>query len=391
MNIVTMNPVGIHIVKVASRKEWNDFISLPRMIYKDCKQYVPDLDLDIRSTFNQKTNAGLECSDVQPLIAYKDGVPVGRIAGIINHRANEIWNTKTVRFGFIEFIDDQNVSAALLDAVEQWGREHGMSTIQGPMGITDFDKEGMLIEDFDMLGSIISIYNHPYYPVHMERHGYAKAADWVHVRVTMPPETPEKFTKIARMVKQRYKVHVRKITRKEMRGEKGRQMFDVLNKAYAPLFGFSRLSDRQVSDFIRTYLPLVDMNLVPVIENDKGDIVGMAASLGSLSHAFRKTQGRLLPFGWWHILKSLKLKREDTVDMILIGLLPEYQGKGINALFFDDLVPLYNKYHFTYAEAAPQLETNIKELSQWEYFPEYKICKRRRCYRKDISMGIQEI
>lgn len=375
----------IQVKKVETKREMNDFVRLPRELYEGCPYYVPDLEMDIRETFDPRKNAGLEFSDIQPFIAYDaDGKAVGRIAGIINHRANEKWKTKNVRFGLIEFIDDPDVSAALLHAVEAWGKERGMKHIQGPMGIFDFDKEGMLVEDFDQLGSMITIYNPPYYPKHLEALGYEKEVDWVQIRIDVPEDVPAKYARVAKLSKEMFGLHVRKLTQKDIAQGYARKVFELLNQAYAPLFGYTELSDRQIDDYAKRYIPLMDLELVPIIENEAGELIGVAITMTSLSHALQKSEGRLLPFGWFHLVRALKWKRDEKAELFLIAVRPDYQGLGVNALVFDDLIPIYNKLHIRWAETGPQLETNVKELSQWKPLnPSFT--KRRRCYTKRIN------
>lgn len=377
---------NIVVVKADTRGRMNDFVSLPRHLYKDCAQYVPDLDIDVRNTFDPHKNAGLENSDIQAFVAYSaDGRCVGRIAGIINRRANEKWNVKAVRFGMIEFIDDQRVSRALVEAVEEWGAARGMTRIQGPMGISDFDKEGMLVEDFDLTGSMISIYNPPYYPVHMERMGFVKEVDWVQYRIKVPPAVPDKFLRVTSLVQKRFGLSFKKMTKEELvSGGYGKKIFALLNLAYSPLFGFSELSDRQVDDFLRQYIPIIDTRLLTGVEDRDGRLIGIAITTHSLSHALQKSRGKLLPWGWFHLLRSLRWRHEGKVELMLIAVHPEYQGMGVNALFFADLIPIYNEYGITLAETGPQLEHNLKELSQWKTLAPETV-KRRRCYQKDIN------
>lgn len=374
----------VTVKKVETAHEMNDFVKLPNLIYSDSPYYIPDLEMDVKDTFNPK-NVALEQCNIQAFIAYdEENKPVGRIAGIINHRANKKWNTKTVRFGFIEFTDDPKVSTALLSTVEQWGKEHGMDSIQGPMGIFDFDKEGMLIEDFDQIGSMITIYNPPYYPKHLEMLGYKKEVDWVQIRIEVPKEIPSKYARVAHLSEEMFGLHVRKLTNADIykRGY-GKKVFHLLNKAYTPLFGYTELSDRQIDLYINRYLPFIDKQLLPVIENDAGEIVGVAITMGSFSHALQKSKGKLFPFGWYHLLRAIKWKKEDKVEMMLIGIHPDYQGLGVNAMIFNDLIPIYNKNHFKWAETGPQLETNVRELNQWQPLNP-TLTKRRRCYKKDL-------
>lgn len=374
----------IDVVKVSSKRQLDDFISLPATIYRDCQQYVPDLESDTRSLLAPKRNPAFEFSAIQPFVAYCGGSAVGRIVGIINRKANERWQTCNVRFALIEFVDDRRVSAALLQAVAEWGRSLGMDRIEGPLGITDFDKEGMLIEDFDLTGTMSTIYNPPYYHLHLEALGFGKEVDWLQVRIEVPREVPARYARTAQYAREQIGLRVVKLTNGQiLRGGYGKKVFDLLNTAYSPLFGFSQLSERQVDDFLRKYLSLIDKRLIPVVLNAEGEVVGVAVTMGCLSQAMRKARGRLWPLGWWHLLKALKWRREGSAEMLLIAVRPDYQGLGVNALFFDDLIPIYNQLGFRWAETGPQLEDNVRELSQWKPLkPQY--VKRRRCYTKKI-------
>lgn len=375
----------ICIKPVVSRGEMNDFIHIVDRIYKDCPQYVPDLESDIREFFNIKTNPGLEFSDVQAFVAYRGKECVGRIVGIINRRANEKWKVQNARFSMIEFIDDVDVAKALLDTVAEWGRQRGMTALQGPLGITDFDKEGMLIEDFHLTGTMSTIYNPDYYPRHLEALGFQKEADWVQIRVVIPKEVPDKYVRVAEFARRRLHLRVIKLTNDDIfKRDYGHKIFHLLNQAYSPLFGYSELSDKQTDLFIKKYLGLIDKRFMPIIVNEQEEVVGAAITMGCLSQAMQKAHGRLLPFGWFHLLKALKWKNEGSVEMLLIAVRPDLQAKGVNALFFDDLIRVYNQAGIKWAETGPQLEYNMRELSQWEPMsPEF--VKRRRCYVKEIG------
>ena len=374
----------VEVRKVTCRRNMDDFVRLPRLMYRGVPQYVPDLERDVVAVFCRKSNPGLEFSDVQPFVAYRDDVPVGRIAGIVNRKANERWQQRVVRFGLIEFIDDLDVSRALLDAVAQWGQEQGMDTLQGPLGITDFDKEGMLVEDFHLTGTMNTIWNPDYYPRHMEALGFQKAVDWLQIRLGIPKETPLRYSRTAQYVREQIGLRVVKMGDAGIEPRRyARQALEMFNEAYAPIFGFSALSETQITAFLDRYLPLLDRQMAPIVLNEQGEVVGAAVTIGSLSRALQKADGRLWPTGWYHLLKALKWKHEDTVEMLLVGVRPDYQGMGVNALFFDDLIPIYNRYGFKWAETGPQLEDNIRELSQWKALqPEY--VKRRRCYIKEL-------
>ena len=374
----------VEVRKVTCRQSMDDFVRLPRLMYRGVPQYVPDLERDVVAVFCRKSNPGLEFSDVQTFVAYRDDVPVGRIAGIVNRKANERWQQRVVRFGLIEFIDDLDVSRALLDAVAQWGQEQGMDTLQGPLGITDFDKEGMLVEDFHLTGTMNTIWNPDYYPRHMEALGFQKAVDWLQIRIGIPKETPLRYSRTAQYVREQIGLRVVKMGDAGIEPRRyARQALEMFNEAYAPIFGFSALSETQITAFLDRYLPLLDRQMAPIVLNEQGEVVGAAVTIGSLSRALQKADGRLWPTGWYHLLKALKWKHEDTVEMLLVGVRPDYQGMGVNALFFDDLIPIYNRYGFKWAETGPQLEDNIRELSQWKALqPEY--VKRRRCYIKEL-------
>jgi GNAT superfamily N-acetyltransferase len=372
------------IRQVEGNKLMDEFIRVPRIIYQDCPQYVPDLDSDVRKLFDVRETPGLEFSDIQPFIAYRDGKLAGRVVGIVNRKANKRWETKNVRFSMIEFVDDMEVSRALLQAVEEWGRTHGMEMMQGPLGITDFDKEGMLVEDFDMIGSINTIYNPEYYHRHMETLGLEKEVDWLQVHIDIPQDVPARYARVAQYAREQIGLRLIKLTNKQIFEEGyGKRVFDLLNEAYKPIFGFSALSPKQMDRFLNKYIKMVDKQLIPVILNDKDEMVGVAVSMGSLSKSMQKTHGRLLPFGWYHLVKALKWHHEDNAEMLLIAIRPDYQGLGVNAMFFDDLIPIFNKCGFKWAETGPQLEDNVRELTQWKPLHP-KFVKRRRCYKKKI-------
>lgn len=373
----------IRIIKVRNRKQMDDFLNIVEVIYKDNRCYVPELYSDVKDVFNPRRNSAFSFCEVERFVAYAGGKCVGRVAGFINHRSNRRWNIRCVRFGYLEFIDNFLVAGALLDAVEQWGREYGMNTIQGPMGITDFDKEGMLIEGFERQGSMIDIYNPPYYPSFLEAMNYRKAVDWVQMRINIPQNMPEKYMRAARYVRERTGLHVNKMTLREMKGDYGLQAFALLNECYANLFGFTPFTEKQMHEFIHKFAPLANLELIPVIENDKGEIVGVAVMAFCLAEALKQTRGRLFPMGWWSLMKALKWKRSNHLDMLLIAVHPVYQGMGVNALFFEDLLPICQRYRIKWAETGPMLEDNLPMLSQWKLFnPE--IIKRRRCYTKEL-------
>lgn len=377
--------MSITIKPVTTKKEMKQFICFNYDLYKDSPYAVPDLYTDVRDTFDPSTNAAYEFCEAQPFIALRDNKVVGRIAAIINHKANSAWEKQCVRFGWVDFIDDAQVADALFATVEQWGKERGMTEVQGPLGFTDFDPEGMLIEGFDRIGTMATIYNYPYYPKHMERMGYEKDADWVEYLLTAPTELPEKHARITRIVKEKFGLRVVKYTsHKKLAQERGVAIFEMLNEAYAHLYGYSALSEKQIQQYIKAYLPLLDLRLVPLIVDKDDNLIGFAVLLPSLAKAFQKARGRMFPFGWWHLIKALKWNDTQTSEMLLIAVKPEYQGRGAVALLFADIIPIHYELGYRYSESNPELEVNTKIQSQWDYF-ERENHKRRRAYKKHIG------
>jgi GNAT superfamily N-acetyltransferase len=377
--------MAIVIKKVTTKRELKRFIRFNYHMYKDNPYSVPDLFDDMLNTFNKKKNAAFEFCEADYFLAYKDDKLVGRVAAIINNRANEKWNTKTVRFGWIDFIDDLEVSKALTDTVEQWGKERGMENIQGPLGFTDFDAEGMLVEGYDQLSTMATIYNYPYYITHMEKLGFVKDADWVEYKIYIPDAIPEKHRRISEIVMQKYHLHIKKYTSsRKISKEYGEAIFDLMNEAYSPLYGYSPLTPNQIKQYIKMYLPIVDLRMITLIVQDDGTLVGVGLSMPSLAVALQKAHGRLLPFGWYYLLKSLFIKHAKFLELLLVAVKPEYQNKGVNALLFYDLIPAYQKMGFIYAESNPELEVNGKVQSQWEYF-KHEQHKRRRAFIRKIQ------
>ncbi len=375
----------VSVIPVTTKREMKQFICFNYKLYKDSPYAVPELYSDVRDTLDPEKNAAFEFCEAQPFIALRGGEVVGRIVAIINHKANAAWNKKAVRFGWVDFIDDAEVADALFATVEQWGRERGMTEVHGPLGFTDFDPEGMLVEGFDRIGTMATIYNYPYYPVHMERMGYAKDVDWVEYLLTAPEALPEKHARITRIVKEKFGLRVVKYTsHAKLARERGIAIFELLNEAYAHLYGYSALSPKQIQQYIDMYLPLLDLRLVPLIVDKEDHLIGFGVLLPSLAQAFQKARGYMLPFGWWHLIKALKWNRTQTTEMLLVAVKPEYQGKGAVALIFDDIIPVHHKLGYKWSESNPELESNNKVQAQWDYF-ERENHKRRRAYVKHLG------
>lgn len=377
--------MSVEIKKVTTKSDLKRFIRFNYEFYKNNPYSVPDLYDDMLNTFSPQKNAAFEFCEADYFMAFRDGKMVGRVAAIINRRANETWNKKTVRFGWIDFIDDIEVSTALIDTVKQWGKERGMTEMEGPLGFTDMDAEGMLVEGFDQLSTMATIYNYPYYPQHMEKLGLVKSADWVEMKIYVPDTIPEKHKRISEIISKRYNLHIRKLkSKKEVyKTGIGHEIFRLINEAYTPLFGYSRMTERQIDQYVSMYVPVLDLRMVTLVENEKNELVAVGISMASLSRALQKAKGRLLPFGWWYLLKALMWKRPKVLDLLLVAVRPDYQGKGANALLFTDLIPIYKKMGFEYAESNPELEMNDKVQNQWQYFKTEQH-KRRRCFKADI-------
>lgn len=374
---VEIRPVNLN------KREIKRFVEFGNSLYKGNDCYVPPLLFDEVDTFIPSRNPAFDFCDAALFMAWRDGKPVGRIAVLVNRKVNESSGRREARFGWIEFIDDEEVFDALMDAAEGWARSRGMDQMIGPMGFTDMDHEGMLIHGFDEEGTAATIYNHPYYPRHMERRGYAKDVDWVEYRMTVPDKVPDKYQRIADIVSRKYGLQTLTFKRvKDLADEFGRPLFHLINRAYRDLYGYSPLTDRQIDYYISHYLSVLRLDCLCVIVDSDRRLVGAGISMPSLSKALRKSGGRLFPTGWYHLLKALR-GRNDIVDLMLVAIDPAYQNKGVNALLFSHLLPNYIRNGYKYAESNLELEDNEAVQLQWQYF-DRRLHRRRRAYRRTI-------
>lgn len=376
--------MSITIKEIAGNRALKKFVKFSIDLYNGNEYYVPALVLDEVGTLSAKSNPAFDFCESVYYMAYRDGNPVGRIAGIINHKVNEKTGEKSARFSFVDFIDDKEVSKALFGAVENWARSKDMDTLDGPLGFTDMDPEGMLVEGYDQLGTQASIYNYPYYVDHIEALGFKKAVDWVEYKIKVPECVPEKHQRISDIVQRKYNLRVLKFkkTSEVYAGNYGQKIFDLINAAYDELYGYSALSQRQIDYYVKMYIPLLRLENVALIVDQEDNLIAVGIAMPSLSKALQKSRGRLFPFGFIHLLKALKGKN-DGVDLLLVAVRPDYQSKGVNALLFSDLIPVFIRNGYKYAESNPELEMNEKVQSQWQYF-ERKQHKRRRAYTKKI-------
>ncbi len=376
--------MSITIKEIAGNRALKNFVKFSIDLYEGNEYYVPSLVLYEVGMLSAKSNPVFDFCESVYYMAYRDGNPVGRIAGIINRKVNEKTGEKTARFGFVDFIDDREVSKALFDAVENWARSKGMNEIHGPLGFTDMDPEGLLVEGYDQLGTMASIYNYPYYVDHIEGMGYEKAVDWVEYKIKVPECVPEKHQRISDIVQRKYNLRILKFKKASeiYAGNYGQKIFDLINQAYADLYGYSDLSQRQIDYYVKMYIPLLRLENVTVIVDENDDLIAVGIAIPSMSRALQKSRGRLFPFGFIHLLKALKGKN-DGVDLLLVAVRPDYQSKGVNALLFSDLIPVFIRNGYKFAESNPELEENEKVQSQWQYFERHQH-KRRRAYVKKI-------
>lgn len=376
--------MAVIISEVKTRKELKKFVQFGIDLYENCESFCPPLIFDELNTLDSKKNPAFDVCEAIYFLAYKDGKIVGRIAGIINKQANAHWNVQKVRFGWFDFIDDKEVSKALLDAVVAWGKSKGMNALNGPVGFTDLDHQGLLLEGYEYLSLMAALYNYPYYVEHFDAYGLTKEADWVEIRVQVPEVLPEKMSRVANLIADRYKVKATHVKNsKELIKRYGYSFFDLIDTAYKQLYNYSPLTEKQKKYYSDLYFPILNFDLVSLLVNEKDELVGVGVAMPNISKELRKTKGKLFPFGWYHLLKALNSKTYESSDLLLIAVRPDYQNKGINSLIFTDQLPFYQKHQVKYASVTAILETNMKSMSNFLLF-DHEVYKRRRAYIKEI-------
>lgn len=372
--------MGLEVRKITTQKQLKQFIEFANNLYKDCPYYCPPLFFDELNIFNPQKNPALDHSEMQLFMAYRDGAVVGRIAALINHKANQHWNDKRVRFGWMDFVDDMEVSQVLLDAVRQWGSERGMTAMNGPVGFTDWDHQGLLLQGFDYVAPLASLYNYSYYAKHLEVYGLQKEVDWIEYQITPPQTVPERVRRVSQIVSERYHVRVDKVhSAKELNQKYGLTYMDVLDEAYQKLYNFQPMTQRQKEYYRDMYIPVLNFDFVTVVVNEKNELIGAGLGMPDISDAVRKCNGKLFPMGWWHLFKALRAKQMDVFDLLLIGVRPDYQDKGITSLIFADMIPYFQQYGVRHIETTAMLETNHKVLSNFAPYEKVQH-KRRRAY-----------
>jgi len=374
--------MAVRILEVKDKETLQKFVEFNLELYKNCPYHVPTLISDEILTLSKEKNPAFEFCESIYYLAYQDDAIVGRIAGLINHRANESWNQQYARFGFLDFVDDFNVSSALFKAVESWAKKKGMQALHGPLGFTDLDHEGLLVEGFDQLGTMVGSYSYPYYKEHLAKLGFQKDVDWHEFRITLPREVPEKYRRLSEIVAQRYNLRLLKFKRTREIWPYASRIFELWNEAYKPLYGYSELSPKQIEYYVKMYIPMLRLDLISFVVDKNDNIVAIGITLPSLSLALQKAKGRLLPLGWAHLMKAMYGKN-DVVDLYIIGVAPKYQNKGIISMIFNDLIPVFNEKGYKYAESNPELELNAKVQSMWGDF-EKKHHKTRRAFIKQL-------
>lgn len=377
--------MSITVREISGRRELRKFVQFNIDLYKGNPYKVPPLVSDEIATFTPSKNPAFEFCDAVQFMAYDGKKPVGRIAGIINHNLNTKTGKKEARFGFVDFIDDRQVSDALFDAVEEWARGKGMEHLTGPLGFTDMDPEGLLVEGYDQVGTMATIYNYPYYVDHILRRGFTAESEWVEFHCVVPPVMSEKHLRIAEIVRKKYRL--RSVIKdyksiKKLARDYGRQLFELINLAYKDLYGYATLTPRQIEHYVKMYIPIVRLKHISVIVDEHNNVVGVGIVMPSMTHALQKSHGRFFPFGFIHLLKALKGKN-DTIDLLLVAIHPDYQNLGANAILFEDILPHFIADGVKYVETNPELLTNNKVQQQWQYF-EHHLNKRRRAYTKRI-------
>ena len=372
----------ITILEVSSRKELKDFIAFPEKLYKDSRNWVNALWKDEYDTLQKDKNPAFDYCEAWYFVAKNGNETVGRVAAIVNHNANRDWNEKYMRFGWLDFVDDMEVSAALMGKVEELAVKLEMTAVNGPFGFTDMDREGMLVEGFENRGSFTTLYNFPYYRDHLERLGYIKDADWHQREYDVPEEVPDKLRQYSQIVQKRYNVRLLEpVSRKRLR-KYGIGLFEAYNKAFVPLYGFSPLNQRQIESYVNQFLPMINFDLIAIVVNNEDKVVAFAITMPNVSLALKKCGGKLFPFGFLHILKALK--SYEFVDMLMIGVVPEYQQKGLNAVIFDHLNTNFIKLGVKKVVANPQLDNNSAVQNIFDYY-QGKPFMTRRCFIKELN------
>ena len=374
--------MSLEIREVTTLRELRAFIRFPLSLYRNHPCYVPALFMDEMNTLRKDKNAAFEHCQARYWLAYRDGKIVGRVAAIHNRRHIEKWNQPYLRFGWLDFVDDPAVSTALLGQVEEWARALGLTAVHGPLGFTDMDRQGMLIEGFDEVGTLATLYNYPYYPAHLEKLGYAKDTDWMEYQITLPEKPDERVERAVEILQRRYKLRMLKVKRKKELLDVALDIFHLLDDEYKNLYGTVPMSERQMQSYIDQYFGLVIPSFVPVVFDENNKMVAVGIAFPSFSRALQKSRGELFPFGFIHLLRAMK--KNDLADLYLVAIRSDFQGKGVNALLMNQVIKAMREFGIKKVESNPELETNDAVRSQWRTF-DARQHKRRRCFIKHLD------
>lgn len=375
----------IHITEVTTKAQLRQFVNFPIDLYRDVPQYIPGTYSDDLADWDREKNPAFSYCEARCWLASRDdGTLVGRIGAILSRKSNDKWGTHRLRFTQVDFIDDREVSAALFQTVEDWARQLGCTEIHGPLGFTDMDREGMLVEGFDRRGCFFTYYNHPYYMQHMAALGYVKDVDWVENLITAPQDekTFARWRKLSDYVKHRQKLHTLRVRTRLDYFPLLKPFFQLVNEAYAPLYGTVDLTPEQIKKYSMKFAPLINPQLTCFVMNEQNELVAFGVSAPSIAEAMKKSRGRLFPTGWVRVLHAFR--KNDTIDLLLIAVRPDLQGKGVNAIILSEVMEGCRKMGIRYAETGPMLEENEKVQTQWQNFP-LEQHKRRRCWVKELN------
>ena len=374
------------IKEVSTRKELDDFVNFPYQLYKGNSYFVPPLRFDEIATLRRDKNPAFDYCEARYWLALRNRKTVGRIAAIINHAFIEKWQKNYLRFGWIDFVNDKEIARALLEQVEKWACEKKMDAVQGPMGFTDLDHEGMLVEGFDQVGTLATIYNYPYYPKYLEEFGYQKDADWVEYLIQIPQRVPENLERIACLIKKRCQLRVVNARKPKDILPYAKEIFQMINHTYSDLFGVVPLTEKQMNYYTRQYFSFIKTDFICLVIDYEGKLAAFGIAMPSLSAALQKANGKLFPFGFFHLLKAMK--SNTILDLYLVAIRPDLQGKGVNSILMDELTRSCIRKGIRFAETNPELEKNTKVQALWEYY-ETRQHKRRRCYIKHLNPVLQ--
>lgn len=374
--------MDVKIKEISKPKDLRAFIHFPHTLHQGISSWVPALDFDEMNTLRKDKNPAFEHCQARYFLAYAEGRIVGRVAAINNRLHSEKWGQPYLRFGWLDFEDQQEVSEALFSAVEAWAETLGKTAVHGPLGFTDLDREGMLVEGFDELATLATSHDQPYYAEHLARLGYEKDIDWFEVEVTIAGDLDERISRVAAISRKRYKLRLLEAKNKKELLSYAPALFEIINEAYSHLYGVVHLTDKQVETYVKQYFGFVVPDFVPVVLDEDGRMIAFTISMPSLSRALQKGKGKLFPFGWAHLLYALKAP--DRIDIYLGAVRPEYQGRGVNAIMMERLYQVYQRQGIKYLHINPMLESNFQVLQQWQYF-KTRQHKRRRVFIKHLK------